>query len=286
MEEFKNIYIVGVGLIGGSFARDAKKTLPGSTIYGIDANKENLDDAKKLGVIDASATYEDLKKADLVILSIPVDQANDQLPLILDRVNENALVIDMGSTKAGICNAAAGHTKRKNFLAAHPIAGTEFSGPTAAIEKLYDGKTLIVCELEKTDEKLQQKALQLFEAIGMHMRYMEPQSHDRHIAYVSHLSHISSFMLGKTVIEKEKNEKDIFDMAGSGFASTVRLAKSNPATWTPIFKENKMHVLETLTEYISNLNHFKYYLENDDYEAVYNEMENTNHIKTILKGLS
>ena len=286
MEEFKNIYIIGVGLIGGSFARDAKKTLPGSTIYGIDANKENLDEAKKLGVIDASATYEDLKKADLVILSIPVDQANDQLPLILDRVNENALVIDMGSTKAGICNAAAGHTKRKNFLAAHPIAGTEFSGPTAAIEKLYDGKTLIVCELEKTDEKLQQKALQLFEAIGMHMRYMEPQSHDKHIAYVSHLSHISSFMLGKTVIEKEKNEKDIFDMAGSGFASTVRLAKSNPATWTPIFKENKMHVLETLTEYISNLNHFKYYLENDDYEAVYNEMENTNHIKTILKGLS
>lgn len=286
MEEFKNIYIVGVGLIGGSFARDAKKTLPGSTIYGIDANKENLEEAKKLGVIDASATYDDLKKADLVILSIPVDQANDQLPLILDRVNENALVIDMGSTKAGICNAAAGHAKRKNFLAAHPIAGTEFSGPTAAIEKLYDGKTLIVCELEKTDEKLQQKALQLFEAIGMHMRYMEPQSHDKHIAYVSHLSHISSFMLGKTVIEKEKNEKDIFDMAGSGFASTVRLAKSNPATWTPIFKENKMHVLETLTEYISNLNHFKYYLENDDYEAVYNEMENTNHIKTILKGLS
>ncbi|MEH6406756.1 MAG: prephenate dehydrogenase [Leeuwenhoekiella sp.] len=286
MEEFKNIYIIGVGLIGGSFARDTKKLLPTSTIYGIDANKENLEEAKKLGVIDASATYEDLHNADLVILSIPVDQANDQLPLILDRLNDKALVIDMGSTKAGICNAAAGHTKRKNFLAAHPIAGTEFSGPTAAIEKLYDGKTLIICEIEKTDEKLQQRALQLFEAIGMHIRYMEPQSHDKHIAYVSHLSHISSFMLGKTVIEKEKNEKDIFDMAGSGFASTVRLAKSNPATWTPIFKENKTHVLETLTEYISNLNHFKYYLENDDYEAVYNEMENTNHIKTILKGLS
>ena len=145
---------------------------------------------------------------------------------------------------------------------------------------------MILCEVEQTREDLLDKAMQIFKALEMNIRYMNPHSHDKHIAYVSHLSHISSFMLGKTVIEKEKNEKDIFDMAGSGFASTVRLAKSNPATWTPIFKENKANVLESLTEYINNLTHFKNVLEADDYEEVYNEMHNTNHIKSILKGLS
>ena len=286
MEEFKNIYIIGVGLIGGSFARDTRKLLPESKIYGVDASEGHLKEAIKLGVIDAVGTYEDLKDAHLVILSIPVDQANIELPKILDIVNDEALVVDMGSTKAAICAAVLDHQKRRNFLAAHPIAGTEFSGPSAAIEKLYSGNTMIICEVEKTAFKLQEKALQLFQEMGMRLRYMEPQSHDRHIAYVSHLSHISSFMLGKTVIEKEKNERDIFDMAGSGFASTVRLAKSNPATWTPIFKENKIHVLETLNEYINNLNNFKHFLETDDYESVYKEMEDTNHIKIILNGIS
>ena len=168
-------------------------------------------------------------------------------------------------------------------MACHPIAGTEFSGPKAAIKGLYEGKTNIICEVEKTTFKLQEKAMDLFKKLGMRIRYMDPKSHDKHIAYVSHLSHISSFMLGKTVIEKEKDEQDIFDMAGSGFESTVRLAKSSPAMWTPIFKQNKKQVIKSLEEYIQNLSNFKDLLENDNYEEVYNEMQNTNRIKEILK---
>lgn len=168
-------------------------------------------------------------------------------------------------------------------MACHPIAGTEFSGPNAAIKGLYEGKTNIICEVEKTTFKLQENAMNLFKKLGMRIRYMDPKSHDKHIAYVSHLSHISSFMLGKTVIEKEKDEQDIFDMAGSGFESTVRLAKSSPAMWTPIFKQNKKQVIKSLEEYIQNLSNFKDLLENDNFEEVYNEMENTNRIKEILK---
>jgi prephenate dehydrogenase len=150
---------------------------------------------------------------------------------------------------------------------------------------LYKGKTNIICEVEDTAFKLQEKALKLFSEIGMRIRYMKPKAHDKHIAYVSHLSHISSFMLGKTVIEKEKNERDIFDMAGSGFESTVRLAKSSPEMWTPIFEQNKTNVIKTLDEYISNLKQFKEFMENDDFDAIYKEMKNTNHIKDILNGI-
>jgi prephenate dehydrogenase len=148
---------------------------------------------------------------------------------------------------------------------------------------LFQGKTNIICEVEKTAYKQQELALDLFQKLGMRIRYMDPKSHDKHIAYVSHLSHISSFMLGKTVIEKEKNERDIFDMAGSGFESTVRLAKSSPAMWTPIFKQNKDNIIETLDEYILNLTQFKELLQSDNYDEVFNEMQNTNRIKEILK---
>ena len=171
-------------------------------------------------------------------------------------------------------------------MASHPIAGTEYSGPEAAISGLFEGKTNIICEVEKTAFKLQEKALKLFESLGMRIRYMNPEAHDKHIAYVSHLSHISSFMLGKTVIEKEKNERDIFDMAGSGFASTVRLAKSSPEMWAPIFKQNKENVIETLEEYINNLKQFKELMEKDDFDAIYNEMKDTNYIKQILNGIA
>ena len=170
-------------------------------------------------------------------------------------------------------------------MATHPIAGTEFSGPQAALTDLYRGKTNIICEVEKTAFKLQEKALEIFSKLGMRIRYMDPKSHDKHIAYVSHLSHISSFMLGKTVIEKERNERDIFDMAGSGFESTVRLAKSSPDMWTPIFEQNKANVIETLKEYIQNLETFKKMMEEGDFEGIYNEMNNTNRIKQILEGI-
>ena len=280
-----NIYIIGVGLIGGSLALDIKKKRPEATIYGIDNNAQHLSEALELQVIDAEATLEDLDKADLIVLSIPVDAAVALLPKVLDKVSDFGLVVDVGSTKLDICKVVEHHPKRRNFLAMHPIAGTEFSGPKAAILDLFQHKTNIVCEVEKTAFKLQEKALNLFTEIGMRMRYMNPESHDKHIAYVSHLSHISAFMLGKTVIEKEKNERDIFDMAGSGFESTVRLAKSSPAMWTPIFKQNKDNVVETLEDYITNLTKFKNMMQNDDFEGVFNEMKDTNYIKQILNGI-
>lgn len=281
----KNIYAIGVGLIGGSLAIDIKKHRPDVMIHGISRKDATLEKALELNLIDKKATLDDLGNADLVIVSIPVDATVKLLPTILDKIPDTGLVVDAGSTKEDICKVVENHPKRRNFLAMHPIAGTEHSGPTAAIEGLFKGKTNIVCEVEKTTFKLQEKALQLFTDIGMRIRYMNPKEHDRHIAYVSHLSHISAFMLGKTVIDKEKNERDIFDMAGSGFASTVRLAKSSPEMWTPIFKQNKTNVIETLEEYINNLTHFKELMKDDDFEAIFDEMKNTNHIKDILNGI-
>lgn len=281
----KNIYIIGVGLIGGSLALELKRLDSTVTIYGISRKEATLDEALALNLIDKKATIDDIVNADLVILSIPVDATVKLLPTLLDKIPETGLVIDVGSTKEAICKSVENHPKRKYFLAMHPIAGTEYSGPKAAIYDLFQNKTNIICEEDKTDEKLKDKVLNFFIAIGMKLRYMNPESHDKHIAYVSHLSHISSFMLGKTVIEKEKNERNIFDMAGSGFASTVRLAKSSPEMWTPIFKENKNNVIESLEEYITNLTHFRDMMKQDDFEGIYNEMKNTNYIKDILKGI-
>ena len=279
------VHVIGIGLIGGSMVLDIKSLHPDATIYGIDSNESHLAEAIALGVVDKVATFEDLAEADFVIVSVPVDIALTVLPQVLDCIGENTIVFDVGSTKMPICEVVTNHIKRKNFIAAHPIAGTEFSGPSAAIRGLFEGKTNIICEVEKTSFKLQEKALNLFKSMGMRIRYMDPKSHDKHIAYVSHLSHISAFMLGKTVINKEKDEQDIFDMAGSGFESTVRLAKSSPAMWTPIFKQNKKQVVKTLQEYISNLTNFKELLENDDYDAIFNEMRSVNRIKEILNGM-
>lgn len=281
----KKVYIIGIGLIGGSLAMDIKTKYADSQIFGIDINNDHLSKAKQLGIIQESALYSDLKGANLVILSVPVDIAVIELPKILDAIGGDTLVIDVGSTKQPICDAVKNHGNRRNFLAAHPIAGTEFSGPAAAVSGLFQKKTNIICEVEKTAFKLQEIALQLFSDLEMRIRYMNPEAHDKHIAYVSHLSHISSFMLGKTVIEKEKNERDIFDMAGSGFESTVRLAKSSPKMWTPIFRQNRANVIETLDEYINNLKQFKNAMEADDFDEIYKSMEDANHIKDILKGI-
>jgi len=280
-----NVFVIGIGLIGGSMVLDIKSNYPEATVYGIDTNEDHLNTAIALKVIDQKATFDDLGKADVVIISIPVDVQLEVIPKVLDLVSDDALVMDVGSTKEDICLGVKKHPKRRNYLAMHPIAGTEFSGPTAAHTGLFFEKTNIICEVEKTAFKLQEIALDIFSKLGMRIRYMDPKSHDKHIAYMSHLSHISSFMLGKTVIEKEKNERDIFDMAGSGFASTVRLAKSSPAMWTPIFEQNKTNVIETLDEYIQNLQQFKELMIQNDFTEIYNEMESTNHIKQILNGI-
>lgn len=280
-----NVFVIGVGLIGGSIVTDIKASFDKVMVYGIDKNEANLDKAFEIGFVDRKAQSIDLLLADVVVLAIPVDKAKMVLPELLNSVSEDCLVFDVGSTKEGICEVVEKHPKRKNFLAAHPIAGTEFSGPTAALKGLFQGKANIICEAEKTGNKQLKLGIEIFEGLGMQLSYMDAASHDRHIAYVSHLSHVSSFMLGKTVIKKEKDEQAIFDMAGSGFASTVRLAKSSPAMWTPIFKQNKKHVLEALEEYIENLKGFKELIQKGDEAAIFKEMEDTNRIKEILKGI-
>jgi prephenate dehydrogenase len=276
---------IGIGLIGGSLALNIKQLFDQATVLGKDINESHLKKALELGIIDGTAQEEDFTTADLIIVSIPVHATAKLLPEILDAIGPQTLVMDVGSTKAHICQSVSGHPKRSQFLAMHPIAGTEFSGPEAALPGLFEGKTNIVCEIEKTAFKLQEQALKLFAKLGMRIRYMDPVAHDKHIAYVSHLSHISSFMLGKTVIDKEENEKDIFDLAGSGFESTVRLAKSSPTMWAPIFHQNKENVLESLEEYIRNLQEFKSMIEQEQLDLLEKTMQDTNKIKEILNGI-
>ena len=279
-----NIAIIGLGLMGGSFALDVKSVISNSIIYGIDSSNLNLGNALKLGLIDEAISYDDLFKMDLVLIAVPVSHSLIVIPMVLDKINDDALVFDVGSTKETICEVLKNHPKRSNFLAAHPMAGTEFSGPKAAHKGLYLGKTNILCEFEKTNLKLREFALDIFDKLNMKIIYMDPKSHDVHIAYVSHLSHISSFMLGKTVIEKEKNEKNIFDLAGSGFESTVRLAKSLPETWTPIFLQNKNNLIIAIEEYVSNLNDLKKIIEKNDEQKLSSILNDTNRIKEILSN--
>ncbi len=278
------IGIIGVGLMGGSFALDIKVPFPSSVIYGIDNSFKNLQKAKEIGLIDFIISYNDLHKMDIILVAVPVNHSLSLIPKVLDLVNSNALVFDVGSTKEAICELLSNHPKRGNYLAAHPMAGTEFSGPEAAQKGLYVGKTNIICEFEKTDIKLRKIALKIFKNLNMKTIYMDPKSHDVHVAYVSHLSHISSFMLGKTVIEKEENENNIFDLAGSGFESTVRLAKSRPETWTPIFLQNKGNLVLAIEEYISNLSLIKELILNENEVELSEILNNTNRIKEILNN--
>lgn len=276
------ISIIGLGLIGGSLGLELKGLFPSETIIGIDLNEYHQQVALKLRLVHQIGTIDDVSKSDLVFVCVPVDVIVKILPKILDSINLNTVVIDFGSTKNAICKVVNNHPKRHQFVACHPIAGTEFSGPKAAQKKLFEHKTMIVCDIEHSADFAKNRAITLFEQLNMNISYMNSKDHDLHIAYVSHLSHISSFMLGKTVIEKEKNHQNIFDMAGSGFASTVRLAKSSPDMWLPIFKQNKIQVLKALADYIEQLEHFRHLLQIDNDEAVYLEMKNTNRIKEII----
>lgn len=280
-----NIGVIGLGLIGGSFALAAKKHLRDVVLFGEDQNKEHLNEALERGIVDQKLSEAHYASMDVMLLAIPVNAASERVLTILDQINDNALLFDAGSTKASICKTVALHPKRNQFLATHPIAGTEFSGPTAAFADLYVNQTQILCETQKTRPDLLEWAVQFFRLMQMNIEEMDPNAHDKHIAYVSHISHISSFMLGKTVMEKEQDERTIFDMAGSGFASTVRLAKSSPAMWTPIFEQNSENILEVLNQYIANLEGFKELLQKKDWSTMYDQMREINAIKSILEGI-
>ena len=281
------ITVIGLGLIGGSIALDLKESGYGTRFIGVDNNPEHCKKAIELKIVDEVCNVVDaVKIADLVIVAVPVNIMRSLIVTILDNLSENAVLIDVGSTKSSICEAAHHHPNRANFVACHPLAGTENTGPEAALHKLFEGKVNIICEHELSHSWAIEKIDQLFaETLRMRNIYMNPVEHDRHIAYVSHLSHISSFTLGLTVLDIERNEKHIFNMASTGFASTVRLAKSSAKMWTPIFKENAQNVSSSLDAYISQLQEFKDLIDKGEFDAVYDRIEQANDIRRILDGI-
>jgi prephenate dehydrogenase len=279
-----NLTVIGLGLIGGSMAIDLRQKGLASSIVGVDANPANGKLAVELGLVDKATSLEEaVKNADVIIVSIPVNAIQTFLPSLLDIIEAKTVVIDTGSTKNAICKSVAAHPKRNQLVAAHQIAGTENSGPTAAFAELFVGKTNIICEKSKSSEAALLKAQQLFDALGLNTIFMEPEEHDKHVAYVSHLSHVSSFLLGQTVLDIEKDEKNIFNLAGSGFASTVRLAKSSPEMWAPIFEQNSEYLSQALLEYIMHLQRFHYHLMKRDTKELLSTMKKANEIRRILK---
>lgn len=282
-----NITVIGLGLIGGSLAIDLRAAGFGTRFIGVDANEAHAQEALSLGLVDETMSLQNAVEAsDLIILAIPVNHAKGVLLDLLDLVNETQIVMDMGSTKAGICLAAANHQRRRRFVASHPIAGTENTGPSAAIPNLYRGKMTIICEDAKSDADAVELAKKLYDTIGMDIVHMSAEEHDKHIAYVSHLSHISSFTLGLTVLEMEKSEKNIFNLAGSGFASTVRLAKSSPAMWAPIFEQNSDNLLGALDTYIEQLSNFRTLIAEKETDELHKLMGEANNIRRILDGIA
>lgn len=276
------VAIVGIGLIGGSLAITLKENGFADRIIGVDVSQENLDKAIRRRLIDEDLPLtEAISKADVIVVSTPVDSMMTLLPHILDQVDQQ-VVMDMGSTKGRLLATIADHPKRGRFVATHPMAGTEYSGPEAAIPNLYDNKCTVLCDVEHSDADAVELVQNLYKSIPMRMVYLNSEEHDLHTAYVSHISHISSFALALTVLEKERDENRIFQLASGGFSSTVRLAKSSPAMWVPIFKQNRDNVLDVLDEHINQLARFRSLLIKQDFERFYEQIEAANEIKRIL----
>jgi len=277
------ICILGIGHIGGSIAIDLKERGFADHIIGVDARQENLDKAIRRRLIDTDATLaEALAKADVIVVSVPVSAMMTLLPELLDRVDRQ-VVIEVGSTKARLLEPVRNHPKRGRLVATHPMAGTEYSGPEAAIPRLFDGKCAVFCDTEHSDPDAVEVANQLYETLGMRVVHLGADEHDMHAAYVSHISHISSFALALTVLAKEKDSNQIFELASTGFSSTVRLAKSSPEMWSPIFEQNRDNVLDVLDEYISTLSNFRTLLIKKDFKKFHQMMEDANQIGKIIQ---
>lgn len=274
--------IIGLGLIGGSMALALRKAGLANTVIGVDANSNNTKRAQQLGIIDCAGSVEDLVDTDLIVVAIPVNAITQVVAHVLDLISKHALVVDMGSTKEGICNAIKAHDKRGRYVASHPIAGTENSGPDSAFETLFENKLMIICDTELSDADALEQIKKIYTDIGMRVVEMSSNSHDKHMAYVSHLSHVSSYMLSATVLDIEKDENRIFDLAGSGFASTARLAKSTPSMWGPIFTQNSEHITQALSAYIHHLTELKILIENKDLEGIDSRLKHANRIRKVL----
>lgn len=281
---FDNVTIVGVGLISGSFSLALKEKGFAKNIIGVSRTETSINKAKKLGIIDEALPLEQaIKKSDFIYVAIPVDVTIPVIRQIMDLVTDHQIVADAGSTKFVLCKSLEDHPKRERFVATHPMWGTEYSGPEAAMRDAFVGRSCVICEKEKSDNDAVDIVENIYKALGMHITYMDAENHDIHAAYVSHISHITSFALANTVLEKEKEEDAIFELAGGGFESTVRLAKSNPSMWAPIFMQNRENVLDVLNEHISQLRKFKSCLEKENYDYLKELMENANKISRIIK---
>lgn len=277
------VTIIGTGLIGCSLGNRLKQTGFANKIIGIDNKSENIEAALQLGWIDESLSLHDaIQQSKLIIIAIPVDATLELLPNVLSKLDKQVLM-DVGSTKEIICSSVSENEKRGRFVATHPMWGTEKDGPRAVVKDAFEGRVAVICDKDKTDEDALQLTEKLYTTIGMQLVYMDSAIHDVHAAYVSHISHIASYALSLTVLEKEKEEDAIFELASGGFESTVRLAKSNPAMWVPIFKHNKENVLDVLNEHIVQLRKIKSCLEKDNYTYLEELILNANKIKRILK---
>ncbi|MEO6187594.1 MAG: prephenate dehydrogenase [Ginsengibacter sp.] len=277
------VTIVGTGLIGGSMAIALKEKKIATKIIGVESDKLHQQQALNLKIVDEiNELDEAIAKSDLIILAVPVDIAKKMITGILDQVDRQ-IVIDVGSTKEAICVAASESKNRNRFVASHPMWGTEFSGPQAAVPGAFVDKAVVICDKENSDADALGFTEKMYHTLGMRLIYMGARPHDVHAAYVSHISHITSFALANTVLEKEREEDAIFELASGGFESTVRLAKSNPAMWVPVFEQNRENVLDVLNEHISQLKKFKSCLEKENYGYLTELIENANKISRILK---
>jgi len=281
---FESLTIVGVGLISGSFSLALKEKGMVRRVIGVSRTEESIRKALNLGLIDATMPLEEaVRNSDLIYVAIPVDVTIPMVRKIMGWIDEKQIVADAGSTKYALCEALADHPLRRRFVATHPMWGTEYSGPEAAVKEAFSGRTCVICEKERTDSEAIDIMEKVYRLLGMQLSYMDPYNHDIHAAYVSHISHITSFALANTVLEKEKEEDAIFELAGGGFESTVRLAKSSPAMWAPIFMQNRENVLDVLNEHISQLRKFKSCLEKENYPYLVELMQNANKISKIIK---
>jgi|AntRauTorckE5430_2_1112549.scaffolds.fasta_scaffold00441_4 prephenate dehydrogenase len=278
------VTIIGIGLIGGSLGITLKENGFATRVIGVDASEENLHKATRRRLIDEEMTFaEGVTVADIIVLATPVDVMRKLLPQILDRVGEHQTVLDVGSTKEMLLNEVQDHPNRSRLVACHPMAGTEFSGPEAAIPRLFEDKVCVIVDAKDSAQNALDAARRLFRSAGMTFSHLDRKAHDLHCAYVSHISHIASFALALTVLEKEKDEQRIFDLASSGFGSTVRLAKSSADMWVPIFRQNRDHVLDVLDEHIEQLSKFRTQLIKRDFDGFYERIERANEIAKILK---
>lgn len=282
--ERKKIAIVGVGLIGGSLAIRLHEKKLSSALIGVEQSPAHAKKAIELELVDEITGLDDaIERSDVIILAIPVDQLVKLLPTILDKINKNQIVLDLGSTKRKLIEEVENHPMRGRYVATHPMWGTEYSGPGAAVADSFKEKAVIICNADESDTDALNWVKNMYKKIGMHLLEMEAKAHDLHAAYVSHISHITSFALANTVLEKEKEEQAIFELASAGFESTVRLAKSNPDMWVPIFLQNKEKVVDVLKEHITQLNKFLDYISNTDEVGLRNLIVEANKIKRIIK---